>query len=180
MNEYSITQQFTTEQINQLINLFKQMWWTKDCSENEVSIMLQTSISFGLIENQTKNLVGYARVLTDKIKYAFIFDVMLEEAARRKGLGKFLMNTILTHAHFKDIKNFELTCAPDMMEFYEKFGFSEDYGQVRPMKLCRKDEHLIHIINSNLINKELATQKTQQIQHTYETIKKEKGLNCLS
>jgi len=128
MSEYSISHDLSNKQIEQLFELFKQMWWAKDRTLDEVNIMLKNSISFALIENTTPNLVGYARVITDEIKYAFIFDVMVVEFLRGKKLGKFLIQTIISDARFKNVKNFELTCAPEMMSFYEKLGFSEDYG----------------------------------------------------
>ena len=42
-------------------------------------------MSFGLIEDDTQDLVRYTRVLTDEIKYAFIFDVMVVKYHRKKG-----------------------------------------------------------------------------------------------
>lgn len=138
MLDYAITHDLSPNQITQLMELFKEMWWTKERTESEVSIMLKTSLSFGLVEQSTKNLVGYARILTDEIKYAFIFDVMLVEHLRGTGLGKKLMKAIITHPKLQKITRFELTCAPDMVAFYEKFGFSENYGdKARPMRLSR-------------------------------------------
>lgn len=138
MKKYSIIHDLSPKQIDQLLGLFKQMWWTQSRTEGEVATMLKNSMSFGMIEQDSHNLVGYARVLTDEIKYAFIFDVMLAEHLRGNGLGKVLMEAIMTHPRLKSIKNFELTCAPDMVGFYERFGFSEDYGvEVRPMRLGR-------------------------------------------
>ena len=137
MKKYSIIHELTSKQIGQLLELLKQVWWTKDRTEAEVVTMLKNSMSFGLI-NDTQDLIGYARVLTDEIKYAFIFDVMLAEHLRGNGLGKVLMEAIIAHPRLKNIKNFELTCAPDMVGFYERFGFSEDYGvKVRPMRLSK-------------------------------------------
>lgn len=139
MKEHSIIHELSSKQIDQLLGLFKQMWWTKERTEDEVVTMLKNSMSFGIVEQDSHDLVGYARVLTDEIKYAFIFDVMLAEHLRGNGLGKVLMDAIITHPRLRNIKNFELTCAPDMVGFYERFGFSEDYGvEVRPMKLGRK------------------------------------------
>lgn len=142
MKEYSIIHELSSKQVGQLLELFKQMWWAKDRSETEVATMLKNSISFGLI-NDAQDLIGYARVLTDEIKYAFIFDVIVTEHVRGKGLGQILMDAIIAHPKFRDVKNFELTCAPDMLPFYERFGFSEDYGvEVRPMRLSRDLMHL--------------------------------------
>ena len=61
----------------------------------QITTTLDNSISFGLIENATQDLVGYARVLTDEIKYAFIFDMMLAEQPRGKKLGNMIMDAII-------------------------------------------------------------------------------------
>ena len=135
MKDFSIIEQLNVSQLDQLHTLFKRMWWTQGRTMEDILTMLRTSMSFGLIRNDTQELVGYARVLTDEIKYAFIFDVMTDEAYRGQGLGKMLMNAIIAHPRLNKVKNFELTCAPDMVDFYKKFGFSEDYGKdVRPMR----------------------------------------------
>lgn len=64
---------------------------------------------------------------------------MTADYHRGKGLGKLIMEAIITHPRLKNIKNFELTCTPEMMDFYKKFGFSENYGpEVRPMRLAKK------------------------------------------
>jgi predicted GNAT family N-acyltransferase len=138
MKKFSIIEQLNSAQIAQLFDLFQKMWWAEGRTSEEIAIVMQNSMSFGIIENDTQNLVAYARVLTDEIKYAFIFDVMAVDYHRGKGLGKMLMDAILVHPKLKNVKNFELTCAPDMAAFYEKFGFSENYGrEVRPMRYSR-------------------------------------------
>lgn len=73
MNTFTIIEQLNEIQIEQLYSLFQQMWWAHDRNMADILTMLKNSMSFGLIENNTQNLVGYTRVLTDEIKYAFIF-----------------------------------------------------------------------------------------------------------
>lgn len=135
MKEFSIIEQLNESQIKQLHHLLQQMWWSRERSLDEVLTMLKTSMSFGLIENETQDLVGYARVLTDEIKYAFIFDVMVVEKYRGNGFGKRIVDAVIGHPRLKNIKRFELTCAEDMVPFYEKFSFSKDYGEAIPMRL---------------------------------------------
>ncbi len=67
-------------------------------------------------------------MLTDRFRYAFIFDVIVDKTFRGKGLGNKLIEAILAHPKLINIKRFELTCKPEMVGFYEKFGFSENYG----------------------------------------------------
>ena len=45
---YSIIEKLSPTQIEQLLELFKQMWWTLDRTENEITIMLKNSISIPL------------------------------------------------------------------------------------------------------------------------------------
>src|SRR5947207_3356320 len=107
MNHFLIIDQLNAKQVSQLHDLFKQMWWTKDRSMEEISTMLNLSMSFGVVESDTKDLIGYARVLTDEIKYAFIFDVMLVDYHRGKGIGKMVMDAIIAHPRLKNVKRFE-------------------------------------------------------------------------
>lgn len=137
MNEYKITEQLNHSQIKQLHNLCQQMWWCKDRTMDELFILLKNCLSIAIVEVASNNLVGYTRVLTDEIKYAYIFDVMTAQQHRNKGLGKMLMEAIIAHPKLRNIKNFELTCKPDMIEFYKTFNFSEEYGDVIPMR-CKR------------------------------------------
>lgn len=139
MKEFTIIEQLEEKHIEQLYDMFQSMWSSEGRTKEEISALLNVSMSFGVINNTTQNLVAYARVLTDKIKYAFIFDVMAIEQYRGRGLGRLLLEAVIAHPKLKNIKIFELTCAPDKITFYEKFGFNEDYENVRPMRYIRKN-----------------------------------------
>jgi predicted GNAT family N-acyltransferase len=138
MNNYYIVDTLSDKQIEQLVLLLHKQWWCSTRTLQEVLTMIKTCLSFGLIEKSSGDLVGYARVLTDGIKYAYVYDLVVEEKLHGQGLGKFVMDAILESAKLKDLKKLELTCAPNMTGFYQKFGFSTDYGQeVVPMRLSR-------------------------------------------
>lgn len=140
MQGFTFIESLAEKHINQLYDLLQQTWWAKGRSMHDVMIMLNNCMSFGIVEDVTQDLIGYARVLTDEIKYAFIFDVMVNENFRGKRLGKMLMEKIISHPRLANVKNFDLTCAPDMISYYEQFEFSQDYGtQSKPMRYVRKD-----------------------------------------
>ncbi len=132
---FSIIRKLNSGHVDQLLALSKKMWWATDRSKEELALLLKNSLPFALIENGTQNLVGFARVLTDEVHFGYIYDVMLEEHLRGKGLGKMMINAILSHEKFARVKFFELTCAPDMTDYYASFGFSTDYGRVVAMRL---------------------------------------------
>lgn len=135
VNEYTITNCLNNEQMDQLINLIRQMWWGADRTKEQSEIILKHCIPFAVIEKSSQRLVGFARVLTDEVRYAYIYDVMVEEPLRSQGIGKMIMQAILSHPTIAKVKYVELTCAPDMVEYYKKFGFSDDFVNVVAMRL---------------------------------------------
>jgi len=114
--------------IKQLHNLFQKEWWTNKRSMEETQkVVANSSIVIGLIDNNN-NLKAFARVLTDYTFKAIIFDVIVDERLRDKGLGKELMNLIIGHDKLKEVKHFELYCLPEMVAFYKGYGFSNVLG----------------------------------------------------
>lgn len=135
---YSIQHEMTYEQFDQLHRLIKTMWWSTDRTKEEIETMHKHCLPFAVIDNNTQRLIGFARVLTDEVRYAYIYDVMTEEPLRGKGIGKMIMQAILSHPKLMRVKYFELTCAPEMVEYYRKFGFSDNYETVIPMRKIKK------------------------------------------
>src|ERR1700722_19716803 len=105
----------------QLLDLFKGQSWLKERTLDDIKIMEDRCVIFGLIEKSTNKLVGFTRVLTDGLKYAYIHDVIVAEELQGKGLGRYLIETIIEHPTFKKIVCFEVLCLPDKIPFYNKF-----------------------------------------------------------
>jgi predicted GNAT family N-acyltransferase len=111
--------------IDDLMNLYKNEWWTNTRSKEEVIKMLQnTTFVFGLV-NKDNELIAFSRVLSDKVYKAFIFDVIVRKDYRGQGLGEKLIEMALNHPELKNVKSFELYCKDEMVPFYEKFGFKK-------------------------------------------------------
>jgi len=75
-------------------------------------------------------LVGFGRVLTDFVYRATIWDVIVDQAYQKQGIGTELVQRILTHPQLNKVELFWLcTRRPG---FYEKLGFSskEQTGMV--------------------------------------------------
>jgi len=86
------------------------------------------------IENEQKELIAFARVLSDLVYKAFIFDVIVDSGYRGKNLSKVLMEAVLNHPKLKNIEGIELYCLAEMKPFYEKWGFSDMTGELVFMK----------------------------------------------
>lgn len=122
-----VIHQLTEAQIQNLCNLYQSTWWAKGRQPEQVRQMLAHSdITVGLCNPQTRELVGFARVLTDEVYRAFLLDVIVQEALRNCGLGQRLMEAIVNHPQLQEVEAFILFCLPEMVPFYEKWGFSNE------------------------------------------------------
>ena len=133
--QYKLVHKLSEDQQSQLLNLYRKEWWSKNRTPEDVNIILQhSSLLFAYIQEESARLIGFARVLSDFYKYAYIYDVIIEPSYRKLGLGKKMIDSILQHPQLNCLKNIELTCLHEMAPFYEKFGFSKNYGTTIPMR----------------------------------------------
>lgn len=76
---------------------------------------------FGMYD-KNEAMLGYARVVTDKITFTYLMDVFILSDHQGKDLGKKLIEHILEHPELK--LRFWLLGTLDAHEFYKKSGFS--------------------------------------------------------
>lgn len=105
----------------------------------DISLMLlHTTLVFALIDEDSDRLLAFARVLTDFLFKALILDVVVDEAYRGQGLGRRLLEAIITHDQMRAVRSIDLTCYPELIPFYKHFGFEHvDDGHII-MRVRRK------------------------------------------
>ena len=114
-----------SEQIVQLHQFYQKEWWTDKRTLDETQKVVENSqIVIAMIDENNK-LQAFVRVLTDYIFKALVFDVIVAEKYRGQGLGRELMNLVKNHNDLQEVKHFELYCLPEMVGFYEEFGFTD-------------------------------------------------------
>jgi predicted GNAT family N-acyltransferase len=123
---YRTVTTLTPPQVDQLLHLYQQTWWAADRQLADVQRMLSRSdYLFGLCDAETDVLVGFARVLTDQVYRAIVFDVVVDAAQRGSGLGRLLIQQVINHPVLSQVECIQLFCTPDMRPFYQKYGFEE-------------------------------------------------------
>lgn len=137
-HEYKLTNNLDDIQIDQLLELCHQTWWAKERTRKELETILENSLYVVLIDMNNQKVIGFVRVLTDYVRYAGIFDVMVDIEYQGKGLGKLLLDTILHHPKIEKLPLVELHCLDDKVALYEKFGFEKSFDNLVPMRLHRK------------------------------------------
>lgn len=121
--------------VEQLHGFYAQEWWTSGRRLEDVRAMLSgSSFAYAFRDEESRKLAGFARVLTDGVFKAFIFDLIVAPAHRAGGLGRKIMKTILEDPRLSRVKHFELYCLPELEPYYARFGFSADVGGVRLMR----------------------------------------------
>lgn len=127
--------QLTSAQIAELHVLYQSEWWTQGRTLEETQRVVQHSdivVAFGEID--TKRLVAFTRVLTDYIYKALVFDVIVADSYRGSGLGRQLLEAVVNHPELKSVRHIELYCLPELMPFYQKWGFTAALGELRFMR----------------------------------------------
>lgn len=121
----------TEAQVLSLHALYQNEWWTAERTLAGVRQMLEHSdYVFALCEPRTRGLVAFARVLTDRTFKALLLDVIVAPEHRGRQAGKQIVDAALHHPELSAVKHWELYCLPEMVSFYERWGFSPDVGGV--------------------------------------------------
>jgi predicted GNAT family N-acyltransferase len=132
---YEQISELSLAQREDLHRLYHQTWWAQERKLHDVDRVLQNSRPIiGICESGTRRLVAFARVLTDFIYKATIYDVIVDGKLRGRGFGRILVDAILMHPELQNVCDIELYTRAEMIPFYAKWGFSADLLEVRFMR----------------------------------------------
>ncbi|GAA4705775.1 GNAT family N-acetyltransferase [Brevibacillus fulvus] len=107
--------------------LSTQSYWAKDIARELVEKLVQTStICYGIYNgnpytNSQAEQVGFARVVSDLVRFSWLGDVFVVPAHRGRGLSKWMVGLIVEHPLLKGT-SFNLTTA-DAHQLYAQYGF---------------------------------------------------------
>jgi GNAT superfamily N-acetyltransferase len=85
-----------------------------------------------------RNQVGFARVISDYVTYAYVGDVFVLDSYRGRGLGKWLMKRIMQHPRLQGLRRWSLV-TEDAQGLYAQFGFTPLRTPERHMELHSAD-----------------------------------------
>jgi GNAT superfamily N-acetyltransferase len=96
-------------------------YWSPGIPRAVVERAIAGSLCFGLFSEKGEQ-VGFARAITDEATFAYLADVYVLEEHRGKGLGKWIVETILAHPSLQGLRRI-LLATRDAHELYAPFGF---------------------------------------------------------
>lgn len=100
--------------------LSNRSYWVPGISFSDVEQAAKKSINFGMYYQGQQ--IGYARVLTDYVRFAYLMDVFISEEYRGKGLGKWLIECVFSHPALQDVRRWMLATW-DAHDLYARYGF---------------------------------------------------------
>ena len=97
-------------------------YWAQGRTVDTIKRSIENSLNFGLYKS--KQQIGFARVVTDYATFAWLADVFVLDTYRGRGLGKWLVEVILSHPDLQRFRRWVLA-TKDAHELYRQFGFIE-------------------------------------------------------
>jgi GNAT superfamily N-acetyltransferase len=102
--------------------LSEDSYWAKGVTREAVDLSIENSMPFGVYLGDEQ--VGFARVITDRVTFAWVADVFVVEEHRGRAIGKRLMEAMLAHPDLQGMRRWLLGTA-DAHGLYRQFGFRE-------------------------------------------------------
>lgn len=116
--------------------LKNESYWANTVDRAVIEKSIRNSIAFGLYDSTGKQ-AGCALVISDRARYAYLSDIFVDRTYRGRGLGVWLLQTLMTYPEFEHVNRWALR-TQDAHTLYEKVGFRRT-GDVlgRAMELTR-------------------------------------------
>ena len=114
-------------------------FWAEKIPKKTVAKSIRNSLCFGLFDRRKQ--IGFARVVTDRATFAYLCDVYVLEEYRAQGLGKWLIETVMSHPDLQGLRRFQLVTR-DAHGLYKRFGFDAPSSPSRHMEIFRHGMYL--------------------------------------
>ena len=112
--------------------LSEESYWAAHIPREIVARSLENSLGIGIYA-PTGEQVGFARVISDFATYAWLCDVFVLESHRGHGLGKALIQTVVSHPRLQGLRRFALGTR-DAHGLYAQYGFTPLADPTRHME----------------------------------------------
>ena len=113
-------------------HFLKDIYWAAGRTIEEVQTTIDASFCFGIYLDDKQ--IGFARVVTDYVVFAYLMDVFITEEYRGKGYSSILIKSMMEEPQLQQVKIWRLATS-DAHFLYRKFGFS---ALAHPEKMMEK------------------------------------------
>jgi GNAT superfamily N-acetyltransferase len=118
--------------------LSEESYWATGIPRVLVERAIENSICFGAYDGDRQ--IGFARVVTDRVVFAYVGDVFVLESYRGRGVSKQIMQAIRDHPDLRRLRRWHLLTR-DAHGLYKQFGFHELEQPEQHMEIRTKDPY---------------------------------------
>jgi GNAT superfamily N-acetyltransferase len=116
--------------------LSERAYWALGRTRDQIERSLERSWTYAALDGDRQ--VGFARVITDGVTFAWVCDVFVDEAERGRGIGDLLIGTIATDPRLAGLRRVMLATR-DAHGLYERHGFVPLVSPERWMQLRERE-----------------------------------------
>jgi predicted GNAT family N-acyltransferase len=135
MSELEISTDKARLDLDFVTDFISNTYWAKGRTKEAMQTCIDHSLNFGVYLQRKQ--IGYARVVTDFVQFAYLMDVFITEEHRGMGYSKKLMHLILDNDELKSVKMWRLASS-NAQGLYSQFGFEPLAKPEVMMELIRK------------------------------------------
>ena len=121
-NNYQIKDGFDQMDFDRIRDMLKEVFWSIGIRKDEIVQGARNSALLLGVFNSENQQIGFARVVSDKTRFAYIMDVVVDKNYRKQGIGQLMIKKILEHPDLKDVYQWLLK-TKDAHGVYKNIGF---------------------------------------------------------
>ena len=107
-------------ELTRICAFIEKSYWGQGRSRERLLNAFADSLCFGAFHGDRQ--VGFARVVGDRVFFAYIMDLFVFPEQRGQGIGKALMEAILAHPDCREVTSLMLSTR-DSHGLYARYGF---------------------------------------------------------
>lgn len=117
---------------NSVADWLKDAYWSPGITKDEVVLGAKhSSLVVGGFD-ETGKQVSFMRIISDKVRFAYILDVMVDPAKRGQGIGRSMVKYAMEHPEMSSVYQWVLK-TKDAHGVYAKLGFGPIQDQEKWM-----------------------------------------------
>ena len=126
---FELDDDFSRLDLQKVHAIVSSQFWALGTSYESMVTRTKNAWSFGLYSAASNELVGFMRLVTDRISFAYLSDVVIDEPLRGQGLGQFMITTVFGLAEVEQCKGYLFTGSERRCQYYERLANFETIAQ---------------------------------------------------
>ncbi|HMM13319.1 MAG TPA: GNAT family N-acetyltransferase [Parvibaculum sp.] len=110
-----------------ILRMLRATYWASEVPPEDLWTSIVNSRAYGMYSPDGEQ-AGFARLVTDTTRFAWLSDVYVLPVHRGRGLGKWLVDTVLADPAIEKVRRIMLN-TKDAQILYERIGFTTLQGE---------------------------------------------------